>query len=72
MTSNPGLGRYHLLLAVGGRPVQHGWWDSEATARQKFKRWVGDWGRAGARITLDDEETGIELAAWPGIVGAES
>lgn len=64
--------RYHLLLAVGGRPVQHGWWDSEATARRKLTRWIGDWGRPGARITLTDEQTGTELTAWPGIVGGES
>ncbi|MEU0970328.1 hypothetical protein ABZ357_34770 [Streptomyces sp. NPDC005917] len=36
--------RYHLLLASGGRPVQHGWWQSEATARRKFVGWVGDLG----------------------------
>ncbi|WP_318201018.1 hypothetical protein [Streptomyces sp. SCL15-4] len=65
MTSNPSPGRYHLLLTVGGRPVQHGWWDAEATARRKFKRWIGDWGRPGARIVLTDDETGETLTAWP-------
>jgi hypothetical protein len=45
-------GRYHLLLTSDGRPIQHGWWESEATARHKFRRWVGEYGTMpGARIT---------------------
>jgi hypothetical protein len=43
----------------------HGWWGSEATARAKFTRWVGDWGRDGVRIDLVDEETGRTLETWP-------
>ncbi|MFI0813899.1 hypothetical protein [Streptomyces echinatus] len=59
-------GRYHLLLASEGRPVQHGWWWSEQTARDKFRRWVGEYGGLpGVRITLVDEESGDVLAAWP-------
>jgi hypothetical protein len=57
--------RYHLTLTSAGRPVAHGWWGSEAVARGKFKTWVGDWGRPGARVTLVDEETGAELDSWP-------
>jgi hypothetical protein len=45
----------------------HGWWASEATAHDKFTRWVGDWGRDGVRITLVDEETGRTLKAWPDV-----
>lgn len=60
-------GRYHLLLTSRGRPVQHGWWGIEDTARDKFRRWVGERGSMpGARITLVDEETGEELTSWPG------
>ncbi|AWT42534.1 MULTISPECIES: hypothetical protein [Streptomyces] len=58
-------GRYHLLLTTDGRPVQHGWWDSEPVARDKLKSWIGEWGRPGARITLTDEETGRVLTTWP-------
>ncbi|MFJ3812306.1 hypothetical protein ACIPWE_38825 [Streptomyces sp. NPDC090073] len=72
MNSNPGPGRYHLLLAVGGRPVQHGWWDDEATARRKLTRWIGDWGQPAARITLTDEDTGEQLDEWPAVVSGQS
>lgn len=61
-------GRYHLLLANGGSPTQHGWWESEATARVKFTEWVGDWGKPGARVVLVNEETGETLAQWPSVV----
>ncbi|MEV7975477.1 hypothetical protein [Streptomyces sp. NPDC086519] len=57
--------RYHLLLTLDGRPAQHGWWASEATARRKFGAWVGEHGRPGAQVTLVDEETGEALTQWP-------
>ncbi|MFE7935547.1 hypothetical protein ACFU6S_43845 [Streptomyces sp. NPDC057456] len=58
--------RYHLLLAAGGRKVQHGWWGGEETARDKFRRWVGEYGSMpGARLTLTDEEANEVLATWP-------
>ena len=56
--------RFHLTLFSAGRPIQHGWWGSEATARGKFRDWVGS-GVADARVTLVDEETGTVLAEWP-------
>ncbi|MFH8804035.1 hypothetical protein ACH4F6_31355 [Streptomyces sp. NPDC017936] len=60
-------GRYHLLLASAGRPVQHGWWASVATARAKFVSWIGEHGSLpDARVTLTDEATGTTLTAWPG------
>lgn len=66
MTSNLGPGRYHLLLSSAGQTVQHGWWDSEATARRKLARWVGEYGiMPDARVTLTDEETGRLLTEWP-------
>ncbi|GHE15565.1 hypothetical protein [Streptomyces alanosinicus] len=38
----------------------------EGTARDKFRRWIGEYGSMpGARLTLTDEETGDVLAAWP-------
>ncbi|MFI2761369.1 hypothetical protein ACH5A3_21245 [Streptomyces echinatus] len=59
-------GRYHLLLESGGRPIQHGWWDSEATARRKMISWIRERGSMpGARVTLTDEETAEVLATWP-------
>ncbi|MFD8839462.1 hypothetical protein [Streptomyces griseofuscus] len=61
-----GMGRYHLLLATSLRPVQQGWWGSEAVARDKFRRWIGEYGdMPGARLVLTDEETCEVLAAWP-------
>lgn len=70
-------GRYHLLLAVNDRPMMHGWWDDEATARRQWTAWIGERGSMpGARITLTDEETGETLASWPeespGVVGGGS
>ncbi|MFC0058046.1 DinB/UmuC family translesion DNA polymerase [Streptomyces actinomycinicus] len=33
-------------------PVQHGWWGREEVARDKFRRWVGEYGSMpGARVT---------------------
>ncbi|MEV6833518.1 hypothetical protein AB0N17_03135 [Streptomyces sp. NPDC051133] len=59
-------GRYHLLLSSDGRPMMHGWWGSEATARRKLIRWIGERGSLpGARITLTDEGTGTVLTTWP-------
>jgi len=58
--------RYHLLLTLAGRPSMHGWWASEATARSRFRDWIGERGSMpGARITLVDEETGTVLTTWP-------
>ncbi|AKN73658.1 hypothetical protein QR97_31350 [Streptomyces sp. PBH53] len=59
-------GRYHLLLTSGGRAVQHGWWGREQVARDKFRRWVGEYGgMPGSRITLVDEVAVVVLAVWP-------
>ncbi|WP_225827100.1 hypothetical protein [Streptomyces naphthomycinicus] len=65
-----GPGCYHLLVAAGGRPVLHGWWGREETAREKFRRWIGEYGSVPgawcpARVTLIDETTGETLASWP-------
>ncbi|WP_055693353.1 hypothetical protein [Streptomyces prasinopilosus] len=57
--------RYHLTLAVAGRPVAHGWWAVEATARDKLTEWVGEWGQPGAKVTLVDEDTSRVLTEWP-------
>ncbi|MFJ4467481.1 hypothetical protein ACIP2X_08295 [Streptomyces sp. NPDC089424] len=58
--------RFHLLLTVGGRRVQHGWWGSEVTARDTFRRWVGKYGSMpGARLTLTGEDTDHVLVTWP-------
>ncbi|MFB7732790.1 hypothetical protein ACFC08_00020 [Streptomyces sp. NPDC056112] len=60
-------GRFHLILTADGRPVVHGWWDDRGTADRKLAGWVGEYGTLpDARITLVDEETGEELATWPG------
>jgi hypothetical protein len=56
--------RYHLILISAGRPVAHGWWGRELTARAQFTTWVGAWGNPGARVTLIDQETGDVLEDW--------
>src|ERR1051325_6493514 len=56
--------RYHVTLSSAGRPVQHGWWGSESTARSKSRDWVGS-GGADARVGLVDEGTGGALHEWP-------
>ncbi|MFE0800097.1 hypothetical protein [Streptomyces sp. NPDC058812] len=59
-------GRYRVTVTTDGRPLLHGWWESESVARHKFVSWVGEHGsRPGARVTLVDEETGSLLTAWP-------
>lgn len=57
-------GRFHVTLYSAGRPVQHGWWPEESTARRKFRDWVGS-GVKDARVRLVDEETGETLDEWP-------
>ena len=58
--------RFHLTLTSAGRPVMHGWWAQEATARDLLPVWVGSWGSVpDARVTLVDEETGSVLTTWP-------
>lgn len=58
--------RYHLTLTSAGRPVAQGWRGSEAVARRKFTRWIGEHGNIpDARVTLVDEETGETLTTWP-------
>jgi hypothetical protein len=60
------VGRYLVTVTIDGRPMLHGWWESEATARRKHARWVGEHSdRPGARITLTDEGTGATLTEWP-------
>ncbi|SHI69092.1 hypothetical protein [Streptomyces sp. 3214.6] len=62
----PMEGRYRVSLTLGGMPVLQGWWADRATADRKFTTWIGQYGsRAGARVTLTDEETGDLLTSWP-------
>ena len=58
--------RFHLTLFSGGRPMQHGWWESEATARSKFRDWIGS-RMPNSRVTLAEEVGGVErlLDSWP-------
>ncbi|MFB7504666.1 MULTISPECIES: hypothetical protein [Streptomyces] len=59
-------GRYHLLLATGGRPVQHGWWHEEKTGRRNFDTWAREYSSMpDPQVTLTDEETSETLAEWP-------
>lgn len=58
-------GRYHLTLALKGRPSMHGWWSDEATACGQFPGWIGTWGVPGARIILVDTVDGTVIHSWP-------
>jgi len=58
-------GRYRVTLALDGRTVLRGWWGNAATARRQFAGLVGEYGRPGAHVTLDDETTGTTLTEWP-------
>ncbi|GHJ04850.1 hypothetical protein TPA0906_67150 [Streptomyces olivaceus] len=59
-------GRYRVTVTTAGDPLIQGWWGDETVARRKFSSWVGEHGsRAGARVTLVDEETGERLTEWP-------
>ncbi|WP_158727358.1 hypothetical protein [Streptomyces sp. NRRL S-31] len=43
-----------------------GWWGREETARDKFRRCIGEYGSMpGARVTLPDATTGETLVSWP-------
>ncbi|MEU9442900.1 hypothetical protein AB0D42_18645 [Streptomyces sp. NPDC048304] len=58
--------RYRLTLYLHGERALDGWWGSEATARDKFRRRVGAVGSMPEpRVTLTDEETGETLTTWP-------
>jgi hypothetical protein len=57
--------RYHLTLTTDGQPVMHGWWGDRTVAERKRKAWEDEHGKAGAHITLADEETGQTLTSWP-------
>ena len=57
--------RFHLIFDAGEYPCMQGWWADRAEAEAKFKAWVGEHGRPGARITLVDEVTGTTLTTWP-------
>ncbi|MER6432112.1 hypothetical protein ABT272_30975 [Streptomyces sp900105245] len=58
--------RFHLSLPSHGQAVQHGWWGSEGVARNKFSRWVGEYGTMpGGHIVLTYEENGAVIQVWP-------
>ena len=62
------MSRFHVALSSGGQPVQHGWWESEATARGKFRDWIGSCTKMpDPRVTLAEEVDGVEqlLDSWP-------
>ncbi|WP_208884962.1 hypothetical protein [Streptomyces sp. PBH53] len=46
--------------------MQHGWWHREEVARDKYRRWIGEYGSMpDARVTLTDDETSDVMAVWP-------
>ncbi|MBZ6085894.1 hypothetical protein KVH15_33465 [Streptomyces olivaceus] len=59
-------GRYRVTVTINDHALIDGWWVDEVVARRKCTSWIGDHGsRAGARVTLTDEETGARLTDWP-------
>lgn len=64
----PGPERFHLTVATAGRTVMHGWWSSEATARGKFRDWVGTYRKMPDVHVVLAERTGggeLLLESWP-------
>ncbi|MFG2684217.1 hypothetical protein [Streptomyces sp. NPDC048392] len=60
------VGRYGVTVTTDDRLLLQGWWSDETVARRKFASWIGEHGsRAGARVTLTDEETGETPTEWP-------
>ncbi|AYC43276.1 hypothetical protein [Streptomyces griseorubiginosus] len=60
--------RFHLTVSSSGRPVMHGWWSREATARDKFRDWIGAYGGMPAAHLLLAERTGDDerpVESWP-------
>lgn len=60
--------RFHLTVSSTGRPVMHGWWSREATARDKFRDWIGAYGGMPAAQVLLVERTGADerlVERWP-------
>ncbi|WP_141203518.1 hypothetical protein [Streptomyces griseorubiginosus] len=60
--------RFHLTVSSGGRPVMHGWWSREATARDKFRDWIGAYGAMPAARLLLVERSGHDerlVESWP-------
>lgn len=60
--------RFHLTVSTTGRPVMHGWWSREATARDKFRDWIGAYGRMpDARVSLAERIGAGErlVESWP-------
>ncbi|MFF0013667.1 hypothetical protein [Streptomyces sp. NPDC005374] len=60
--------RFHLTVSATGRPVMQGWWSREATARDKFRDWIGAYGRMpGAHVALTERAGADErlLENWP-------
>jgi hypothetical protein len=64
--------RFHLTLTLDGVRAIDGWWGSEANALRQFASLVGQYGDK-ATISLEDTETGEEIASWPPpVVGGDS
>jgi len=60
--------RFHLTVSATGRPVMHGWWSRETTARDKFRDWIGAYGRMPAAHVLLVERIGADerlVESWP-------
>ncbi|MFE3853888.1 hypothetical protein ACFXPN_22440 [Streptomyces griseorubiginosus] len=60
--------RFHLTVSATGRPVMHGWWSRESTARDKFRDWIGAYGRMPAAHVCMVERIGAEerlMESWP-------
>ncbi|MER5917106.1 hypothetical protein ABT124_43865 [Streptomyces sp. NPDC001982] len=60
--------RYHLTMSTAGRPAMHGWWPKEATARGKFRDWIGAYSKMpDAHVTLAEQTGAGEqlLESWP-------
>ncbi|MGW1728709.1 hypothetical protein ACWCQK_38275 [Streptomyces sp. NPDC002306] len=57
--------RFHLVLAVDGRPVVQGWWSVPEVARKNATEWIGLSAAPSAHVTLVDTTTGKTMTEWP-------
>ncbi len=66
--TNPNPERFRVTASSAGHPIMHGWWAAEATARDKFRDWIGSYGQMPEVHVVLTELIGADehlLASWP-------
>ena len=66
--TNPAPERFHVTVSSVGRPIMHGWWAAPATARNKFRDWIGEYSKMPEVYITLTERAGTDellLTSWP-------